>query len=708
MAVTDDDTYHPTEALIRSQPRRHYRVPIHPLHWQLRSQLGVQKQDTLFYPTGGGNAFVHKLNVTTRESETFKVLSFSPRCLVAGYGWVCCGGETGEFAAIPTQDATDSSNDSGRSLPLGLDSDPDARSPLSLNSSSRDDSVLAIISYSRDRLDRSLLAKSKSFGKERVNCITLWSPPTRLAPHKHAYSQTVAVLANNDKHVIVVNLQDMEPLDEISYPDCVNRAVLSPDGRLLIAISDDPYLYIHERVEKSGANLFTDYDKSDREWKHCGKIHLKSQRKEDKSDTRGSFAACFSNTGRYLAVGTQYGVISIFDTSVLARPGVDPLITCFRSSRPNTEAGAIRDMAFAPGPFDLLAWTEDRGRIGVADVRTNYVARQILNLGEYDAYEHIIITERGTIDPQLLEGRGPSLEDLLSAATGSPGATEEARPSAAPRTLDSWQNGLSADETLVLDALQEHRRRRERREQADRAERTPVPAAVTQAELARRSITTDNTRTSRERSADVNRAVTDILGNIRDQRERLRDTQERLRAHTRSLEEADRRRLLAAAQPAARRANAPRDAQDDGAGGRPPIGLRLQRPGGLNGWSDLEALYNLSMENPTPSAAESRGVFPGATTGGGVRLDALLMRDTISPWDDGEAEMGRLNRRSRGHRPLGAYGVRASDNRPEPDETAGLAWSEDGQILFVGAENGIYEFHVNVVGRKMFPSMTMR
>ncbi|KLP07856.1 uncharacterized protein Y057_6074 [Fusarium fujikuroi] len=45
---------------------------------------------------------------------------------------------------------------------------------------------------------------------------------------------------------------------------------------------------------------------------------------------------------------------------------------------------------------------------------------------------------------------------------------------------------------------------------------------------------------------------------------------------------------------------------------------------------------------------------------------------------------------------------------PSPDNTAGLAWSEDGRTLFVGAQNGIYELHVDTQSRKFFPSVSMR
>lgn len=219
-----------------------------------------------------------RLNTKTRETETVKRLSFNPRCLVARNGWVCCGGELGIFSSfrVGEQSARDEAD---RRLELQAD-DP---LPLSL-----DLSDAALTSLAEARLEKSLVAQSTGFGKDRVNCITLWHPPTLVEPFEGAYDQDVAVLAHNDSSVIVVSLRDQEALDKITYPDYMNRGVISPDGRLLIAISDDPYLYVHERKEKT-SSAGTSVRVSDRpvyEWYLCGRIQLKSQSKEDRSDNR--------------------------------------------------------------------------------------------------------------------------------------------------------------------------------------------------------------------------------------------------------------------------------------------------------------------------------------------------------------------------------------------------------------------------------------
>lgn len=162
---------------------------------------------------------------------------------------------------------------------LGLQADD--RLPLDLSEANT--SFLA-----QARSEKNLVAQSYTFGKDRVNCITLWSPPTLVEPFEGAYDQEVAVLAHNDSSVLLVSLRNQEVIDKITYPDYMNRGVVSPDGRLLIAISDDPYLYVHERSAKTpetGPN-YRAAGRPTYEWSPRGRIQLKSQSKDDRSDNR--------------------------------------------------------------------------------------------------------------------------------------------------------------------------------------------------------------------------------------------------------------------------------------------------------------------------------------------------------------------------------------------------------------------------------------
>lgn len=677
-------------------------------HWQLRSQIGLSSPRYIYYPGGTENNQIHRLDTASHESETIKILTFAPRCLVAKHGWICAGGENGEFVSVQVDDEgqggelgrssveTDLFSRYRRSPANGANTDqdrwieafhdhvragsPDDRLRLGIDPASNndsDDSVPPLIPTSprtQPSSDKSLHARSKTFGRDRVNCITLWTPQvSKVGFFAGAYSTPVAVLANNDKHVTVVGLRDQDAVDELTYPDCVNRALISPDGRLLAAVCDDPYLYVHERVARQNVcpGLFT--RKEDFEWKPCAKIPLKSQRKEDRSDQRGSFAACFSNTGRFLAVGTQYGVISVFDTASFTEQGSDPLITAFTSSRAKDDVGAVRDMAFSPGPFDLLAWTEHRGRVGVADIRTNYVSRQMLNLNDHEGFEQIMITERGSIDPRLLE-RNSSGELSYSSL-----ATAENRRAAARRQATDYHPPLTPEETMVIEALQEHRRRREQA-----AARNNPTSGSSMSRLMERlhnnrqqrenatALALNDTSSRLRSEASNSRRVGDILSDIQSQRDRLRDQSDRLReqservrARRLAVDEAERHRLSGGSIRALRAPLVLPGSSES------PRQVYIN-----NSYTDLEALYQSAFEG----GASADGPYePGAGESTGNRT-----RDYLSVWSnmlrdrDGEAEPTVTR--------LGRARLDRLANMPgridrEDDDTAGLAWSEDGRIL---------------------------
>ncbi|KAK4146726.1 uncharacterized protein C8A04DRAFT_9465 [Dichotomopilus funicola] len=654
-------SYASTENLILAKPRRVFGAHVRWQHWQLRSLIGIDDQNSVYFPVpntpDNGSCAIQKLNTKTRETETVKRLSFDPRCIVARNGWVCCGGERGMFCAFWVGEQI---RNDGTGPGLALQADD--RLPLSFEIPDS-----AASSTPETRLEKSLEVATTSFGKDRVNCITLWSPPTLFERVDGAYGQDVAILAHNDKTIIVVRLRDQEQLDKITYPDYMNRGVISPDGRLLAGISDDAYLYVHER-------------------KRAGFQSASSRYTADSAV--GSFAACFSSTGKYLAVGTQYGVVSIFDVATLAGHGVhglDPLITSFGTTRPCAQYGAVRDMAFSPGSVDLLAWTEDRGRVAVADIRGNFATQQILHLDNDADFEVLPIIDKGTIDPRLLEQRVERSSSLLSTFANAVDSSVEAQTA-----LSHYNIPLTPDETAVLEAVQNFRRRqahystglnRSGTESSGRGIRNgsfaasntstnnrnggnsdgptmigrlPWPARAT------RGADAGNDTTTQTRNASVSRAVDEILEGIRDHRERIRDSHERLRAQEDSA--ADRRRYA----PASSSLSIPRYARASDA---IPIG-----PGGSRG-----EFVETSINRPPPPHFASANTR--ATPGDSFNDPAL--RGGVS-----------------------AYTFVQPHTQPEPYDTAGLAWSVDGNTLFVGAENGIYEFHVDTFGRKVFPDVT--
>ncbi|CAJ0549578.1 Ff.00g031910.m01.CDS01 [Fusarium sp. VM40] len=650
MAVAEDDIY-PTDALVLTQSRKHYRIPVRSQHWQLRSLVSAEKQNIVYFPGGNGSNHVQRLNTSTRECETIKLLTFAPRCLVAENGWLCCGSESGDFVAMRLDEGNDDSHGSPSEF------DPETRQSLGLDSS-REDSIHSLLSRAR-RSNKSLIAKSMKLAKDRVNCITLWFPPTAMPAHKKAYTEPVAVLANNDRTVTLVSLRDFEQkekteaLDVITYPDFVNRALISPDGRLLIAILDDPYLYIHERVKRTSESPAVRSSESPTyQWEQTQRILLKSQRKDDRTDSRGSFAACFSESGAYFAVGTQHGTISVFNAALLADPDADPLITTFQSSRPHSGPGAIRDMAFCPGPYGMLAWTEDRGNVGIADMRSNFLARQIINIEE-PAFEHINILDRNTIDPRLLDSRRERRDNTL--------ASDVTGTSRRRDLLNTLNPPLAAHETLVLEAVQLDRRNRENRERA--AQRAVAAAAEERttgggtnfwaARAARRTLANDDTgRLGDRRSSSI---MGGLLGSGYRPGDRLRGT-----------------------RPAPRGAS---DSQETGT--RPDQQLEIL--------GETVAMFT-ERQRQDPSYLTVLEILQARERDNDRDQDDTtiivpLLNQAVNRWEDDH----------------GVFEV-----PPSPDNTAGLAWSEDGRVLFVGAQNGIYELHVDVQSRKFCPSVSMR
>ncbi|GAP86281.2 putative WD domain-containing protein [Rosellinia necatrix] len=701
MAVGDEASLRPTESLLLREGRKHYRTQISPIHWQLRSLISAERDGIVYFPAGNNNTHITRLDTRARECETIKVISFHPRCLVASGGWICCGGENGEFAIIregPGTDilaAPDSSSDSSSSsaAPAGRAastsavaataalasedalSDPTLASEPSMAELRRD--VLSIVEQMSGPV-KTWSASNYKFGTQRVNCITIWQPPKppKDPPQPGRYTFPVAVLANNDKTVTVVNLHDSTAIDDIEYPDCVNRGVISPDGSLLVAICDDPFLYVHVRCtsQGKGGRCYA--------WSQLPRIRLKDQSVRDLSDCRGSFAVCFSSSGRYLAVGTQYGTISIFDVLAFADPERDPLITFFNSARAPGDCGAVRDMAFSPGPYDILAWTEHRGRIGVADARTNFTKRQIISIEDHDAYDHVSLSERSTaIDPRLLDPRSERGAAGSSSIPSVPGSSSRLQSGTGNSDASRLNHPSTPEETAIPEAVQDDRRRREARERGGQRDAQPAP---------RGGSATWRTSVFAERRDTLTRIFE------REQGRENRDHQRSTTAQTPAEQERERRaptprRRSSIMQALAQNVDSSVGLQRFGNGEGPSTSRDYspawgQSARGSAGWADLEMLYNmpsvdLTLPHDTTRAETAR-----------VRRAIPIVSDV---WNDDISGFRRPYSRNR-------------DHVQRREDTAGLTWSEDGRTLYIGAEDGIYEFHLNILSRKLFPAVTFR
>ena len=138
-----------------------------------------------------------------------------------------------------------------------------------------------------------------------------------------------------------------------------------------MAVGDSGQAYFYRRklvtAKNSSQDSFPKY-----EWEVLAKPLLA---RGERINEDHSFSVTFSPSGHLCAISAQGGMISVFDMDTICRLADDnaefyesAIVCSFRSSRSGI-AGCVRSMAFSPAPWDLLAWTEDHGRAGIADVR---------------------------------------------------------------------------------------------------------------------------------------------------------------------------------------------------------------------------------------------------------------------------------------------------------------------------------------------------
>ncbi|TVY49480.1 Uncharacterized protein LOCC1_G000599 [Lachnellula occidentalis] len=684
MAVKEESLHDATEDLILPKPRKYYRAAIQTEHWQLRSLISSPQQHIVYYPSGNE---IIRLDTKKHEREIIAALSFAPRCLTASKDWLCCGGDDGKYVAVCL-------DDNKRAAAEG-DTDPDARLPLDLDPSSRttarEASSIGSLFSSSPRSRGPLSSKASKIGLEIVNCVELWSPNSTAS--EAAYGIPIAVLSNNDHSVFILDVAESKILEQIDFPDNVNRALLSPDGTLLVSICDDPYLYLHTRVKRKAhwkGNIPVD---EGYQWESQGRLRLEGQKQSDKSDMRGSFAACFSNSGKYLAIATQYGDISIFDAMTLLDANVDSLLKVFTSSRPGQRPGAIRAMSFSPGPFDLLVWTESSERIAIADLRNMFLARQVISIDSHaEGVERAVVTLRpndSAIDPRLRSFRAESPSN--STAPDYLGLDSERRQlrHLTREMLDRHQAPLTTEE---LEVLQAHRIARRQRDEANEARESSERTSSSRLSLLRDIQTLTNTSTSRpaERRISTSNLPAALREFVNPERSAAS-----FRSFINERNQDRERRSQAEQEP--RRLNlihVRSRTSDFDAVPSPPRGTdSLNSP-----WAEIDALYRHRFPSDPPLDRSTR--LRVEIEDEDRRDFAHRLRQPWRPSDD----LNQIGTESRG----GHSSMLRSMLRNGSLETMGCSWSQDGRILYVGAEDGIHEFHVNTASRKVFPSLVLR
>ena len=185
---------------------------------------------------------------------------------------------------------------------------------------------------------------------------------------------------NNDQTVRIFSLNQSRTLKRLHFPTPMNHASISPDQELLIAVGDKPQAFFCRKICLGRSTEDVDSAFSNFDWLPIAEPELSCADPQD-----ACFTTAFSPSGHVCAVASQSGVITVFDTSLI-RDDMDTdeaVVSVLRSSRGisrDSMCGAVRSMSFAPGPWDLLAWAEDQGRICITDLRYRFKSRQTIEL----------------------------------------------------------------------------------------------------------------------------------------------------------------------------------------------------------------------------------------------------------------------------------------------------------------------------------------
>ncbi|KAH3915361.1 hypothetical protein HBH56_073150 [Parastagonospora nodorum] len=690
MAV-DDFLSRDTDSFV--QPSKSFystKIPI--AHYQLRHFISSPEPDLVYYASGVN---VYCLNAATRIQAHVTTLPWEARCTASGHGYVCIGGaDEGNFAAIKVQ-----------GFPPTDPSDVDASLP---------------IDFPR-RLPRPPLLgaahriRYEKIGEDIVNSISIH----KFAAQGDGQEDVVAVLTNNDKTVRVYSLTQNLELTVLDLPFAMNHATISPDSQLLVAVGDAPTAYFYERMnaDKPASSKTAEgrIQMNPPEWQLLAQVPLHRPTNGPCSD--GYFCTAWSPLGRLCAVGSECGYITVFDVQVLKEVeyGEDAVVQLISSTRPDTAAGAgaVRTMHFSPSPWDLLVWSEDQGRVCVADLRSGLKVKQVLNLDpKEEGIEKAAIADFDlSIGPEMhglrreadfIRSYRRALDsDGTEAAVNA--ATEYFEADSERQSLhrqlgvvesDNDPHGLTAHERQVIETLRTTRQRAEGQEQG----------------ITPRNINYDLARYGEGVSRD---SIEFISGFIAEHSRRLtRSTQERT---------APRRQASVVVSIDPGTVNVPQYYTNitDSAPTRSPnvIPAHARRVANEmvsstdDAWRTIEEALTIQARTTDAIARNttSNANSTSASTGPEIRSEIRRLRQLT--------QMRERLRNARASQPLAeTYEFSLGLRRPsrslhDPSQgvrTAGLAMSQDGRTLYCGTEEGIFEFKLNLHARKGFPAIQPR
>ncbi|KAJ5171446.1 uncharacterized protein N7500_004229 [Penicillium coprophilum] len=746
--TSDSNLHRPTEALILPTKRRFFPFKIPNFHSQLRNYISTADPDHIYVVV---ERIVYSIQISAQKRESVAVIPFEPRCLVAGHGWIVVGGpENGECAFIHIGDRGMQFHDDApfqadvdSALPLDLDP-PSMASPGDSNADSASTRYRSSRSSPEVELHR--------FGGSIVNSVAIH----RFHGGSEEFAdEDIVVLSNNDRTVTVYSLTRAKVIKVLHHPTCMNYATISPDSKFLTAVGDENHAYFYEITRDLESSGITESGQklTGWEWELVNRLAMNIGLR---ADDACCFTVAFSPSSRLCAIGSQSGIITVIDVESVCNnlgDSDDAAILCqFPTSRSCAEGGAVRCMIFSPEPWDLLVWLEGHGRAGVADVRQNFMRRQILHLDSNDPQLQEVYTdlstenfERHPVSGDVLEATPRTRldnEDLLPEQNGEQTERSSLR--------ESLIQDLTERERLIMEFLNTARWTSrleegltERPERPARASLQPQPVARPQNHGSTDGATRTHRPTSplrRYDSSDVSRDsnLGRTLTNPRRQSSVV--VSQGSRPTEATPPHHDRQSGITLSYSTSHSELTPLRSEIISRAGTDPepinheTSVSNQQTGASNPSLDIHGLNHRSQQPSSiprrverPQTGAERRNDSSRLTTYEIRANVAAERLRNQRQIANEVHNRSFEREQRHRQHLLGFEQTHSPRwirniindlpdrnsmhgtgAEEPDSTAGVGWGADGRTLYIATVEGIFEFPLNIHDRKTFPIFSCR
>ncbi|KAL9092083.1 MAG: hypothetical protein Q9159_001082 [Coniocarpon cinnabarinum] len=451
MAIGTDVSPHNVDNFVHAD-RIWYSSKIPNLHNQLRHMASAPNAHCIYFSNVKD---VYKIDTVTKKRRHVTELPFEPKCTATGHGFFCAGDEKGYLAYMRIPEGATALTHASDSPLADLAA---ASHRLGYSSLLDDPNFLSQVFPSRTRIER--------VGRDIMNSISIHRIN---APCDELDDDIVALITCNDRVVRSWSLlRDREmTIDEFSQP--MNHATISPDQQRLVIVGDHDFIYFYRRHEvKENIERLKLSKDQDLQWYIWEQERILQLPTPPRYDSLASFTTAWNEKGNLCATASESGYITVLDVTAIndADDVMDCVVTFVPSSRPESPAGAVRTMCFAPDPWDYLVWAENNGRICVGDLRSGLVARQAVKLDpRAEGVHKVSLTDTSPLQSSILDQPDCDFElEFIRQRQRELGTDVDSFASMTPalhRFSSRHDTGLDEDERQILDNLRTSRERNE-------------------------------------------------------------------------------------------------------------------------------------------------------------------------------------------------------------------------------------------------------